>query len=81
VIGTDCTGSSKSNWLIDCFVIGTSRAKLCDEGIDTVWVLAKTYTSTGNSFTVKMVSDDLETRNGVGFIDEGNPSTRRKSLT
>ena len=60
-------------YVIDCFVIGTSRAKLCDEGIDTVWVLAKTYTSTGNSFTVKMMSDNQEVRNGflLSYIQTG----------
>jgi hypothetical protein len=51
-------------YVIYCFVVGTSRAKLCEEGTDTVWVPAKTYTSTGNSFTVKMVSDGEEVRNG-----------------
>ena len=44
-------------YVIYCFVEGTSRAKLCEEETDPVWVPAKTYTSTGNSFTVKMMSD------------------------
>ena len=60
-------------YVIDCFVVGTSKAKLCDEGTDTVWVPAKTYTSTGNSFTVKMVSDDVGVKNGflLSYIQTG----------
>ena len=55
------------------FVVGTSRAKLCNEGTDTDWDPAKTYTSTGNSFTVKMVSDNREERNGflLSYIRTG----------
>ena len=60
-------------YVIYCFVVGTSRAKLCNEGTDTDWDPAKTYTSTGNAFTVKMVSDNLEQRNGflLSYIQTG----------
>jgi hypothetical protein len=60
-------------YVIYCFVEGTSRAKLCEENTDSVWVPAKTYTSTGNSFTVKMMSDKLVERNGflLSYIQTG----------
>jgi hypothetical protein len=60
-------------YVIYCFVEGTSRAKLCIEETDPVWVPAKTYTSTGNSFTVKMMSDNQEVRNGflLSYIQTG----------
>ena len=60
-------------YVIYCFVVGTSRAQLCNEGTDTDWDPAKTYTSTGNSFTVNMVSDTLEPRNGflLSYIQTG----------
>jgi len=60
-------------YVIYCFIEGTSRAKLCEEETDLVWVPAKSYTSTGNSFTVKMISDNAEVRNGflLSYIQTG----------
>ena len=54
-------------------VVGTSRAKLCHDGTDTDWDPAKTYTSTGNSFTVKLVCYNWEVRNGflLSYIQTG----------